>query len=87
MRKFLLIALLFWGCEGIGVFSHTHHTHDGVCAIRMSYHYVCYSKWTHKQCLSKSVNYTTQWYTDVTCEEFCKEESSIDCEINNEPKD
>jgi len=83
MKKLLIIALLFWGCEGFGVFK---HSHDGVCARKIVYAYVCYSKWTHKECLTKSGSSTVQWYSDVTCEEFCEgEPSSLDCSVDNEP--
>ena len=80
--------MLFWGCEGFGVFK---HNHDGICARKVcsgtSCLYKCSDTWTHKECLTKDLvfdEYPYQWYTDITCEEFCAEESSHECEIDND---
>jgi len=78
MKKLLIIALLFWGCD----YAPTEHTHDeGVCVrYSTSVHseideFTCYNypELTHKDCLT--ANYT--WYSNITCEEFCEEKWNV----------
>ena len=92
MKKLLIIALLFWGCEGFGVFKHS-HVGNGICAKRYSgslgTNYQCYSTWNEKDCIakelsSKELDYVTyEWFT-MSCDEFCDIESSWECTTKSE---
>ena len=97
MKKLLIIALLFWGCD----YAPTEHSHvgDGVCVKRyagpLGTNYSCYedaTDWNEKDCLAKELNsqnneYNTyEWYT-MSCDEFCAIESSYECYINSDDWD
>ena len=97
MKKLLILALLFMGCESWGVFK---HEHEGGCARRTSTYvsnmsiwgsnkYKCYSNWTENDCLSEQVeaqnsDHVAYDYVYISCEEFCNQESSWECEIDND---
>ena len=77
MKKLLIIALLFWGCEGFGVFK---HSHDGICIGNSNFNdYVCFMKYNRDDC------YNMHWYQGLTCAEFCADVPSDEsCEENND---
>ena len=76
MKKLLILALLFWGCEGFGVFK---HDHDGVC-VRAYYSipdtkYTCYDEWDEDHCLfyerQKNDDDIVYAWFHLTCDEYC----------------
>jgi hypothetical protein len=74
MKKILIVAFLFVGCEGWGVFK---HEHDGICFDTRdsgggSWYiwYECYPNDSQVDC-GDSGNH---WVSDMTCEDFCANE-------------
>ena len=89
MKKILILSCLFlFGCDGIGVFS---HTHENACIRRYSNdfesNYKCYPDWTEKECLWKehinadNDNSTYSSLSSISCEDFCEQESKWECTI------
>ena len=85
MKKILILALLFMGCDYAPTeHSHEHeHTHDdGICFTELSAlislgggtypYYECYQNRTQFDCSSSN------WISDMTCEEYC---SSKECDL------
>ena len=88
MKKLLIIALLFWGCD----YAPTDHTHSGVCvgestAQHISYYNYCYNNINQAFCIEKTNDiYVYSWIIDYTCEEFCQSvEKPQSCFINPDP--
>ena len=92
MKKLIILALLFMGCD----YAPTEHTHehnhdDGVCwddsanivdgVVMEGVLYTCYTNYSEIDCSGHAF-----WISDMTCEEYCAATTNT-CTINEEMPD
>ena len=81
MKKILILALLFMGCEGFGVFK---HEHEGSCVYHNNDWWHCVEE-TELDCVDRAGwwNNSHGWnYVEMTCDEVCDNiDDGLECEI------
>ena len=77
MKKILILCLLLFGCDGLGVFSHGHT--KGLCIhtykqLNNNYRITCDEYITEDECISQdggtAENYHVWTSTNLTCDEW-----------------